>query len=255
MKKSLQITTFALALALVATPVFAEVDSSTDLRLDGPDKIETRINMGVDIRDDMFKKQEAVREMKGEVMEYKDDRLEMMKENKSELNEKFEAKREEMESLKSRIHDATTQEEREAIKIEAKTTRDEFKTEIKETRETNRAEIKAKTAEIKALRHEVIGKMYGAMIERLATLSDRVNSRLEKFAANGYDVSDAKAALSTANTEIALAKADFVQLSDIDDDTNKKLAESMKSHLRLAHDSLVKAVVALKANVSVETNQ
>lgn len=250
MKKNLQITSIALALALVATPAFAQVGSTGDVRLDGPVKIDARMNFQAEMHEDRLEKQKEMRAIQNTMIDLKEDRMDIMKENKTELEAKFDAKREEMHALKEKLQSATTQEEKDAIKAEFSSNREEFKAEVKSTRASNRDEIKAKTAEVQSLRHEVFGKIYGAMIERLETLASRISSRIEKVAAEGHDVSLSKESLATAYAEINLAKADFLTLSDLDDKKNKEVAVSMKTHLRLAHQALAKAVSEIKISIS-----
>lgn len=246
MKKYLQVSTFAFALALIAAPAFAQVGSSTDHPFDpvrGP-KIEGRF----DARVDMKQKREEAHEIKSSIMDAKEDRMDMMKENKAEMEAKFEARKAEMEALKVKLDAATTPEEKASIKAEFESARAEFKTDVKSERKENRVEVRAQTAHIKSLRLEAVATIHGAMIERMEKLSDRIGSRIEKLAAEGKDVVEAKAQLAVAVSEIALAKADHAALvaSGSIEKGSKEIALSMKTHLKLAHDAFMKAVASLK---------
>lgn len=245
MKKYLKIGVFALAITLVATPAFAEVGSVVNVKLDGPASVNARF----DVRADMKKDRVEIRDIKEKIDFTREDRRNTERENKAEMDEKFEDRRSDTDALKVKFDSATTPEDKASIKAEFETSRGDFKDDVKTTREENRAEVRAKTAEIQSLRAEAITKVYSAMIERLEKLSLRITSRIEKLVAEGQDMTAVKASLSIASSEIALAKADFAKLSTTTasgEKANKEIIVSMKTHLKLAHEAMVKALGEVK---------
>lgn len=246
----------ALALALVASPAFAEVGSNVDVRLDGPVKADFRMDARLDSRASIGEKREEAREMKGKIMDMKEDRMSTMKENKAEMDAKFDARKAELEALKVKLDAATTAEEKAAIKAEFEATRADFKADVKTERKENRSEVRAQTSQIKALRVQAVTTVYGAMIERMEKLSARIDSRIEKLSTEGKNVAEAKASLSIAASEIVLAKADHAKLSlsTSVEKADKEIMTSMKAHLKLAHEALMKAVSSLKIDSSASLN-
>lgn len=99
------------------------------------------------------------------------------------------------------------------------------------------------------------GKKLLATIERLEGIADRVESRIGKVEALGGNASTSVAALADARTHLSEARIALEAFSSVDL-TSEKLSENfervraaaaeVKEHLRLAHRSLVKAILSLK---------
>lgn len=95
-------------------------------------------------------------------------------------------------------------------------------------------------------------------IDRLGRIADRIDSRTQKFEAKGADVTDAKAKLADARTQIdaakiafATAKADAETLKTSDDpkaafETLRGDVKNVRDALKAAHVALVEAVKVLK---------
>ncbi|KKU50236.1 MAG: hypothetical protein A3F53_01070 [Candidatus Zambryskibacteria bacterium RIFCSPHIGHO2_12_FULL_48_10] len=94
-----------------------------------------------------------------------------------------------------------------------------------------------------------------ATVERLGNIATRIESRIAKVKAAGGDVTQSEAAIAEARNHLSLAKTSISAFTSIDLSTGdvrekydrvKAVAAEVKTHLREAHRSLMKAVVSLK---------
>jgi chromosome segregation ATPase len=193
---------------------------------------ETEGNKGMmggwfnDVRDARTEKREEITDMRVE-------RKDMMEGNKEEL-----------EAGREAIKNASP-EDRPAL-LEAQ----------KEKREAFRGEFKEKTKEIIEARVHFAANLYQMVIVRLEQIADRLDSRIEKLTAEGKDMTNAESAVDEARKHIANAKTAAeeitVVLESLTDksgffEENKEKIAEIRSELKLAHQSLKKAVEAIKA--------
>jgi len=145
---------------------------------------------------------------------------------------------------------ATTQ--REQNKTEMKDTREENRSLMKEKKTEAKNEIKEKKAELKNEFHQKMQVRFNAMIERLNKLSDRIQSRIDKLALDGKDMTAAQASLDVAVISIAQAEASahavvIVEGKDqVTMDTNKAVVEAVKELLKKAQKELTVTMSLLK---------
>ena len=128
---------------------------------------------------------------------------------------------------------------------------DERRTEIEARmmeRETRRAEFRREIAE---RRVENAKRVISATIERLSSIADRVESRIDKVTLAGGDTSEAETYLAAARADLqsaeeSVARFDELDLSSDNAQTNFELiraaAEEAKGHIRSAHQNLAGSV-------------
>ncbi len=98
-------------------------------------------------------------------------------------------------------------------------------------------------------------EMFGAMINRLEKLADRVQSRIEKVKSAGGNTTESERFLADARVHISEAKTSLEAFVSVDLSADKLtenfsrirgVGTQVKTHLKEAHTALVKAVRALK---------
>lgn len=147
-----------------------------------------------------------------------------------------------MEDKKERM--ASTTERREEMKAEM---------EVKRASSTaRRVEMQQGIAKKRA---EHAGKMLLATIERLEKILMRVETRIAKVKAEGGVTAESEANIGEAKIHLQAARTSLEAFASIDlsaDKANenfeniKELAQTVKTHIKEAHESLMKAVRALK---------
>ncbi|MBI4121067.1 MAG: hypothetical protein HY457_02340 [Parcubacteria group bacterium] len=176
--------------------------------------------------------------------------------NRAEILRKEQAERERLQNER-RAEQEKKRLEQEQRRVEQEKDRAEKREHLKEER---RAAVKAY--------FEKMFRRFDAALERLSALADRAESRAKKLEERGIDVSEARAKLAEARSKIAEAKTTLQTLrgripglleesgssarellGEIKKDIQNEAVEAVK----IAHKALVDAIVALKANVKVET--
>lgn len=165
--------------------------------------------------------------------------LNNMQEKRGEIKENMEERKE------ARAMDSTTG------KLGEK--REEMKDKVQNIR--NKFEDKRKDALRKA------GALMLSHIERMQKLIDRIQSRADKLQEKGVDTASAEADLAAAKAELTAAKADLESLKTTatlilnaqtaaavaaNTDTAKPIMESIRTHLKKAHELIRSAVKKLK---------
>ena len=114
-------------------------------------------------------------------------------------------------------------------------------------------------------------RMLGAVIEREEKLISRIQSRADKLASEGKDVSAVTTALVTATRELTAAKSDLASIKTTAEarasvtveasatpatvfGNIRDIIQSAQKHIRAAHQAILDAVKALKAVGSVNAS-
>jgi hypothetical protein len=107
-----------------------------------------------------------------------------------------------------------------------------------------------------------VGRVLTATVTRLERIIDRIESRIEKIEARGGSTTEAEASIEAAEKNLVDAKASINLLTSLDLNGEKaqenfaavrSAAKEAKSHIRLAHENLMKAVRSLmSASAKVE---
>ena len=114
-------------------------------------------------------------------------------------------------------------------------------------------------------------RMLGAVIEREEKLISRIQSRADKLASEGKDVSAVITALVTATRELTAAKSDLARIKTTAEATAsvtveasatpatvfgniRDIIQNAQKHIRAAHQAILDAVRALKAVGSVNAS-
>ena len=158
------------------------------------------------------------------------------------------------EETKERLENATTDEEREVIKKDAKTQhealRAQFKTERADSRPERRGDIGSRV--------ERIMKRLNSATEHLTNLGGRVQNFLNEKSAAGVDTTAAQNKLNEANTKLGEAKAaiivaqsviDRILASDNPSDHKDEVREAVRnsiSEIKETHKAIREAVRATK---------
>jgi len=165
--------------------------------------------------------------------------------------------------LKARMETKAKIEDRRA---EIKTNMEERRASSTEKRAEMKTEFEARKASSTAKRIEMqqglakrkaehTAKVLMATIERLLKLVGRVESRIEKMKAEGKDVVESERFIAEAKAHLSEAKASLSLFTSIDlsgekarDNLSKvkEAATTVKTHIRAAHQSLMKAIRSLK---------
>jgi chromosome segregation ATPase len=248
MKKYRNFTVLFIALALVISPniVWGEETASVNTTTSAEVKANVDINMSVEQKRLNAEKIEKERATKKEAMQ-----------------NNIEAKKEVRASTTSAIKDR--QENMAAKEAEIKAKREEMKTKMEDRREELKAKMGEKRAEIRVKTEERIHghiewmeKRFNAAVERLEKLTTRIESRITKLKSEGKDTLEAERNVADAKAKISLAKTDIAKIStavDVALDKDelrgawgelKTLAETIKTSLKSAHESLVKAIGNIK---------
>ena len=215
MKQSI-ISIASLALVLVATSAMAQ-ELNTSVRA-STTPIKARVEMRTNLQDKMQDRRASTTERMMDVRAN-------IEERKAEIRTNMETRR-----------------------VEIKTN---IETRIASTTE-RRVEMRADLAKRKA-EHTV--RVMQATIERLEKILVRIESRIEKLKAEGVDVSLAEGFAVEAEANLADAKAAIEVLLAIDltgdgarenFERIRAVATEVKTHIRAAHENLMKAVRALK---------
>lgn len=138
----------------------------------------------------------------------------------------------------------------------------------REEAEQRREEVKRRIAEHRAeqLRSLLarLQERLNALIDRLETLSDRIQSRIDKFAAEGADTGDAQTQLDQARAKLAEVRGMVAALDGIGEDlvtaenpreffmTLKDEILKIKATLREAHQLLASSVAEIRGFSEVE---
>jgi len=159
---------------------------------------------------------------------------------------------------KARIELEVKMEERKASSTER---RAEIKTNIEE----RKASSTAKRIELQqSIAKRMAGhasQMFSAMIERLEKLAERIQSRVDKVKAEGGVTTESERFLADAKIDIEQAKTSLRLFASIDLSADKlrdnftkirEVGTEIKGHLKEAHQSLVKAIRALKPGAKVD---
>ncbi len=145
---------------------------------------------------------------------------------------------------------------REAIKNASPEDRADLLEEQKEKREAFHEEWKNKTKEIIEARVHFAANLYQATIARLEQIAERIDSRIEKLTALGKDMASAQSAVDEARGHIENAKTAAAEIKETLEsltdksgffETHKDKIVKVKDELKLAHQSLKKAIEAIKA--------
>lgn len=178
-----------------------------------------------------------------------------MKEDRMEQRQEQEKMHGEIKDLRNTINPNMTEEERALINEKIRMMKGERKDDRKEFKDG----MKEKRSEIKDVRHEILRNRFTAMNERLAGLATRIDSRLDKMATEGKDVTEAKAKLAAAKNKIAEAagKASTIKENPNQDPaimaTNKAITEETKTLMKDAQKMLIDIVSGFKVEKSTST--
>jgi hypothetical protein len=106
-------------------------------------------------------------------------------------------------------------------------------------------------------------RVFAATIERLEGIIVRLESRIEKFDAEGGVVADAKLRLVESKHHVTNAKVSLRNFSSVDLNGERaqenfaqvrELAAEVKMHIREVHTSLMRAVSSLKMSAGAEAS-
>lgn len=136
----------------------------------------------------------------------------------------------------------------------------ENRAEMKEEMAENRAEMQKEVVSHMAERFDkILAKRMDAALERLNSISSRIETRLTKLEGQGIDVAKAKSLLAEAKVKITKASSDINTLKgEVEKSTYatstprdmankfKTLAETAKESLKSAHKALVLTVESIK---------
>ena len=235
--------------ALLTTPVLA--DSDDDAMMPERERSEMRERMEVremmEIEDEDGDEMMEVRNrMESRVETF---RVDLTKIADPELRQELEEKRAEMEEKRAEL-EAKAEERR----LEREKQAEERRAQIEE----KRAEMTEKRAEfqreIAKKRVENAGRVILATVERLESIADRIQSRIEKVVEAGNDTSESEAYLNAALADLLAARASVEDFDDLDltsdnaqenFDLIKVSATEAKDHIRSAHENLRNAVSPL----------
>ncbi len=147
-------------------------------------------------------------------------------------------------------------EERKASTTERIQERKASSTEKRASSTEKRLEMKGEILKRQAGRTE---KMLGQMIEHMDRLASRIASRIEKVKAEGKDVSESEGFLAEGRVHLTEARTSLSTFSSLvlskDNIGDIRVgASGVKNHLRLAHQSLVKAINSLKIGFNKATS-
>jgi hypothetical protein len=193
-----------------------------------------------------------------DIREIRMDNREKIGDMRDDRKELFDERKEDLRDGREGIKNASD-EDRPALIEAQKVMRADFK-----------GEISLKTKEIIEARVKFAANLYNMTVARLEQIADRIDSRIEKLVAEGKDMSDAKEFVAEARVHIENAQtvaAEVRVYADAEGDkegffeANKEKIAKIRSELKLAHQSLLKAVqsikvsIGVKADAKVEVNQ
>lgn len=119
----------------------------------------------------------------------------------------------------------------------------EVKGEALEKRDEKRDEMKAKAAEFRGdiakNRAEVAQRVFGATIERLEKLIERIESRRDKLATEGVNASSTDSFIALAKTNISLAKDHIGKMATTT--STREEFDQLKAHVKEIRELLVEA--------------
>jgi hypothetical protein len=173
--------------------------------------------------------------------------------------------------------------EYELRKLEIKTEMEAKRSEVRAQVELNRGNRASSSASSTKMRnassterriekqHEIAGRFadkaalrFTAMVERLMTMIERIESRMAKIKAAGGVTTEAEASVSAAKADLVKAQANITLLKDIEITGDnfqtsfgqvKEAAAAVKANLKSAHSNMSKAVRTLGgAKVKVDVN-
>ncbi|GEM_PF-4693319 len=195
------------------------------------------------------------KETREDAKEVREERKALGTAERKELRAGAKAERAEM---KERFKNADTDEDRDALKEEAKAKREELKGEAKEKRELFRAENKDLRNEFKKkatdrLKERLlhIEKRLDAALARFNQLTDRIQTYLDKKAANGTDISAAQAALDASGAQKDIAKAKVKEVKEavraiLASDTPREELKGLRALIKDAASSIRDANKVMK---------
>lgn len=184
---------------------------------------------------------------------------------KKELEQKRESMKAEIEAKRE-----TMKADIDAKKDEINEKKDTIKAQIEERKQNIKSEVEERRSNAVGVIKERIGtftqnviKRFNAAIERLDTLTERIDSRIAKIEADGGDTTKAKELMAVAKTQLETAKVSTsgVELevetlisveasttAEIRDefDSLKDQIEKAKGDIKKAHASLIEVINSLK---------
>lgn len=161
-------------------------------------------------------------------------------------------------NIKAKIKAATTDEERQAIKDEARAKATEKRAEVKRDRATFqaknkelRSEFRAKVKDRLKARLIHISKRLDSALPRFNQLTDRIQTYLDKKAERGVDIAEAQAALDASGVIKDEAKAKVATVKEairviLASDTPKEEIEGLRAFIKDAAKSIREANNAMK---------
>lgn len=185
---------------------------------------------------------------------------------RAKFNQQSEERRQEFLQKQEELK-AQQEERREKARLEA----EERLREAKERADKFREEAKARIAEhrkqaLRQLISRLITRLH-ALVDRLELVADRIQSRIDKFAAEGADTGDAQTQLDAARAKLAEARGQIDALAGIDEDlltaenprdffvAVKDQVLLIKSTLREAHRLLASSVSEIKGFSEVRAEE